>query len=120
MNLSGFCAADAKDCGTIAAQSGASAAASAAINAAINGPYAAQAAGITKAVGGALYRIAAHVGTRIVCPTLPILGGSLGGTIGALTLPETIELGPISIKGLELATAAGIAAGEAIQKELCG
>ena len=113
MNLAGFCSADAKDCGTIAPQSGASAAS--------NSPYAKQASNLSNAVTGALYRMAAAVGKEVLCPTLPIVGAVMAEAVSLYFLPEElITLGPATIATNVLAAEIGKSAGKNLQLQLCG
>ena len=124
MNLSGFCAADAKDCGTIAPQSGASAAPPT-YDQVSNSSYAAQAKTIGNHVGGALYRVAAAVGKEVVCPSLPVLGRFLGiSAASALGITELVIFGPgaglAAFTGEVLGSVVGEHIGMEARKSLCG
>jgi hypothetical protein len=127
MNLSGFCSADAKDCGSIAPQSGASAGGAAPTYDQVkNSSYAAQAKTISDQVGGALYRIAAAAGKNVICPSLPVLGRYLGiGAATALGIGELVILGPAiggatAFTGEVLGSVVGEHIGVETRKSLCG
>ena len=84
-NLSGFCAADPTQCAFGATPPPIQPTVPptpAQITATANaGPYRTVAQTITQGVTDGLYRIAAAVGKNFVCPSLPVLGAAIGGSV---------------------------------------
>ena len=123
MNLKGFCAGDPSQCNTLVipqqfnpniAQAAAPQLGTPLSDAILANPYAQKTAAF-------LYRLAAYLGCKGVCPALPTLGKV---AIGLLGIPESISVGgtagPVAGAVVEVASVeVGRIVGEFIQSEIC-
>lgn len=101
-NLSGFCAADAAVCRN---RPGAQPTQATPAQAAANS--------YGQTIGNTLYRLAAFVGCKAICPALPTIGVAIAEAIG---VPADISITPtIAIEAAVL----GRLVGEFVQGEIC-